>query len=59
MRAHQKCTELNRFIEAMRKEYFFLGEQILIPFSGAKKSVVENDAYNYHLSQLRIRIEQA
>jgi hypothetical protein len=66
VRAIRKCTELNRFIAAMPEEYFLLGdnayglsEKILIPFSGSQKNVVENDAYNYYLSQLRIRIEQA
>jgi hypothetical protein len=66
IRAIGKCTELVRFIEAMPEQYFLLGdnayalsEKILIPFSGAQKKVVENDAYNYYLSQLRIRIEQA
>jgi hypothetical protein len=66
IRAIQKCTELLRFIDAMPKQYFLLGdnayglsENILIPFSGSQKKAVENDAYNYYLSQLRIRIEQA
>jgi hypothetical protein len=66
VRALGKCVDFNRFIAALPKEYFILGdnayglsEQILIPFSGAQKQVVENDAYNYYLSQLRIRIEQA
>jgi hypothetical protein len=64
--AIDKCTELNRFIKAMPTKYFLLGdnayglsEEILIPFSGSQKKVAENDAYNYYLSQLRIRIEQA
>jgi hypothetical protein len=66
VRALGKCVDFNRFIAALPKEYFILGdnayglsEQILIPFSGAQKQIVENDAYNYYLSQLRIRIEQA
>jgi hypothetical protein len=33
---------------------------LLIPYSGAEKhSCVYHDAYNYHLSSLRIKIEQA
>jgi hypothetical protein len=66
IRALHKCIELNRFIDALKDRYFFLGdnayglsEKILIPFSGAQKKVIENDSYNYYLSQLRIRIEQA
>ena len=34
-------------------------EQLLTPFSGRHKNDPTKDAYNFHLSQLRIRIEQA
>jgi hypothetical protein len=34
-------------------------EQSRIPFGGAHRNVVENDANNYYLLQLRIRIEHA
>ncbi len=33
-------------------------EHILTPFSGTQKDVQKNDAYNFYLSQLRIKIEQ-
>ena len=32
-------------------------EHVLVPFSGSEKEDPGKDAYNYHLSQLRIRIE--
>ena len=32
-------------------------EHVLVPFSGSEKEEPEKDVYNYHLSQLRIRIE--
>jgi hypothetical protein len=38
---------------------YTLSEQLLIPFTGSQRSNVNNDSFNYHLSQLRIRIEMA
>ena len=32
---------------------------LLIPFTGSQRDNVDNDAYNFYLSQLRIRIEMA
>jgi len=32
-------------------------EHVLVPFSGSEKDDPAKDAYNYHLSQVRIRIE--
>ena len=32
-------------------------EHVLVPFSGSEKDDPSKDAYNFHLSQLRIRIE--
>ena len=36
-----------------------LSEQMLIPFTGSLRQVPEHSTYNYFLSQLRIRVEQA
>lgn len=34
-------------------------DQILTPFTGAERYDTANDSFNYHLSQLRIRVEMA
>ena len=34
-------------------------EHLLIPFTGSQREIPENDSFNYHLSQLRIRIEMS
>ena len=45
--------------------YFFgdaaytLSDALLIPFTGSQRDNIDNDAYNFYLSQLRIRIEMA
>ena len=38
---------------------YTLSEHLLIPFTGSQRENADNDAFNYHLSQLRIRIEMA
>ena len=38
---------------------YILSEHMLIPFSGSLRQVPEHSTYNYFLSQLRIRVEQA
>ncbi|CAJ1959471.1 unnamed protein product [Cylindrotheca closterium] len=38
---------------------FPLGDNLLIPFTGTYKLDPSNDVYNFHISQLRIRIEMA
>lgn len=38
---------------------YTLSEHLLIPFTGSQRDNPDNDAFNYHLSQLRIRIEMA
>ena len=47
-------------------EYSFFGdaaytltEHLLVPFTGSQQDNVDNDAYNFYLSQLRIQIEMA
>ena len=38
---------------------YTLSNKVLIPFTGSQREVRENDSFNFHLSQLRIRIEMA
>ena len=38
---------------------YVLCDQLLIPFTGSQRQNPENDAYNFFLSQLRIRIEMS
>jgi DDE superfamily endonuclease len=38
---------------------YSVGEKMLVPFTGSQRSNPSNDAYNFYLSQLRIRIEMA
>jgi hypothetical protein len=38
---------------------YTLSENLLIPFTGSQRNNLDNDAFNYYLSQLRIRIEMA
>ena len=38
---------------------YTLSESILIPFTGADRQDKAHDAFNYYLSQLRIRVEMA
>ena len=38
---------------------YTLSDTLLIPFTGSQRDDVDNDAYNFYLSQLRIRIEMA
>jgi hypothetical protein len=67
VRAFAKCSEFNRWLQNLPDDYFIiadnayeLSETILIPYSGAeKRNCIYHDAYNYHLSSLRIKIEQA
>ena len=38
---------------------YTLSNKILVPFTGSQRDSPENDSFNFHLSQLRIRIEMA
>jgi hypothetical protein len=38
---------------------YSLTSTLCIPFSGGKKKQKDNCAFNFHLSQLRIKIDQA
>ncbi len=62
-KAYQKSTILN-WIENLMPMYFVAGdnacvctEHLLNPFCGNNHSIPENDAYNFYLSQLQIRVE--
>ena len=66
-RAYWRCTSLRRWIRGLANEYaiaadnaYPLSNKILIPFKGSQMG---NDpsktAYNFFLSQLRIRVEMA
>ena len=38
---------------------YSLSDRLLIPFTGSQRDDEDNDAYNFYLSQLRIRIEMS
>ena len=64
--AYAMATELRDTIEALPLGLYFVGdaaytlsERLLIPFTGSQRENLNNDAFNFHLSQLRIRIEMA
>jgi hypothetical protein len=59
-------TRLQLWIDSLPHGYhvladnaYIVSEPLLIPFSGLQQDVPQNSCYNYFLSQLRIRIEQA
>ena len=59
-----RCSTLPDKVEALPLTSYVVGdnaytptEHVLVPFSGPEKEDPGNYAYNYHLSQLRIRIE--
>ena len=59
-------TQLQQWIDSLPHGFYVLAdnayiisEHVLIPFSGSQRNVPQNSCYNYFLSQLRIRIEQA
>ena len=65
-RAFRKLHKLKEWIASLPNGFFLVGDnaysltnKLLIPFSGAEKHDHWNDAYNFFLSQLRIRIEMA
>jgi hypothetical protein len=59
-------TALNHFLHDIPRGFYVVGDAayslsatLLIPYSGADKRNRQNDVFNFHLSQLRIKIEQA
>ena len=58
-------TALKHFLEVIPRGFYVvadsaytLSSSLLVPFSGADKKRVDNDVFNFHLSQLKIKIEQ-
>jgi hypothetical protein len=65
VRAYRR-TQLKQLVEQLPTGKYVVAdnayvptEHLLTPFSGSQKSLPANDAFNFHLSQLRIKIEQA
>ncbi|MFO0446206.1 MAG: transposase family protein [bacterium] len=59
-------SKVKTWIENLPPMFFVAGdnayvcsEHLLTPFCGNNRSIPENDAYNFYLSQLRIRVEMA
>lgn len=59
-------TSLSQYINSLPCGRYVIGdcayvpsEHLLTPFSGTQKQTPKNDSYNFYLSQLRIKIEQA
>ena len=55
----QKIENLPEGMFVAADNAYTCSEHLLIPFSGADKFVPRFDAYNFHLSQVRIKLEQA
>ncbi len=53
----QRIENLPLGMYVLAKNAYFCLEHLLTPFSGDQLRRPRNDTYNYHLSQLRIRIE--
>mmetsp|Transcript_29069 Transcript_29069/g.33769 ORF Transcript_29069/g.33769 Transcript_29069/m.33769 type:complete len:115 (+) Transcript_29069:408-752(+) len=60
------CTELVKVIKSLPKGCYSVGdaafmllETLLVPFIGSQKLQQHNDAFNFYMSQMRIRIEMA
>ena len=63
-RVFRRLLRLRRWLSNLKAGYFIAGDNaypllknLLIPFSGSNARIEKNDSYNFHLSQLRIRIE--
>lgn len=61
-----ESTSLKGKVESLPNLHYIIGdnayvpsEHLLVPFSGSQRQNPANDAYNFYLSQLRIRIEMA
>ncbi|KAI2508591.1 nuclease [Fragilaria crotonensis] len=59
-------TRLKNWIDSLPSGFYvvadnayIISEHVLVPFSGIQRHVPQNSSYNYFLSQLRIRVEQA
>lgn len=65
MRAFRNCSLFN-VVESLPEAYYLVGDNaytitnhLLTPYSGNQGGDVYNDSFNFHLSQIRIRVEQA
>ena len=64
--AYPRCTALKGYIDNLPIGVYVVGdaayslsERLMIPFTGVNKEDPHKDCLNFHLSQLRIRIEMA
>ena len=64
--AYPLCHGLLHAIENLPLGMYFVGDaaytatdRLLTPFTGSQRANPNNDAFNFHLSQMRIRIEMA
>jgi len=64
-RSYQK-SGLKNIIDKLPNEYYLVGDaayqlsdHLLIPFVGSQRSDTSKDAFNFYLSQLRIRVEMS
>ena len=64
--AYPLCVQLRRAIQSLPLGLYFVGdaaysleENLLVPFTGSQRHDPVHDAFNFHLSQMRIRIEMA
>ena len=70
--AMQQCTDLQQWLDSLPtgsndNDCFFIladaaytcNRKVLTPFKGSMRLSPSNDAYNFYLSQIRIRIEQS
>jgi hypothetical protein len=64
--AYPLCTDLVNFVDNLPSGLYIVGDaaytctdRLLTPFVGPQKQNVCNDAFNFHLSQMRIRIEMS
>jgi hypothetical protein len=61
-----KCPDLQNYIDNLPLGRYVIGdnayvcsEHILTPFAGIERTDLRKDAYNFYVSQLRIRVEMA
>ena len=64
--AYAMAQNLKHTVENLPMGLYFVGdaayslsERLLVPFTGSQRSNMDNDTFNFHLSQMRIRIEMA
>ena len=57
---------LNLVLEELPVDFYMVGDaayplshKMLVPFVGSQRNIAAQDAFNFYLSQLRIRVEMA